>query len=121
MEALPFTNLTNLEIQNLYETGSDKLKRILDDSIYIKYIRQLVPYFQQTIPGSNYYVEDEFNSYTNKIKPKFSVFHSNIKSLNCHHKELIAYLHVLNLKFDCICLSEVWGTKLNSYQSILKF
>ena len=27
MEALPFTNLTNLEIQNLYETGSDKLKR----------------------------------------------------------------------------------------------
>ena len=91
MEALPFTNLTNLEIQNLYETGSDKLKRILDDSIYIKYIRQLVPYFQQTTPGSNYYVEDEFNSYTNKIKPKFSVFHSNIKSLNCHHKELIAY------------------------------
>ena len=107
MEALPFTNLTNLEIQNLYETGSDKLKRILDNSILPKYIRQLVPYFQQTIPGSNYYVEDEFNSYTNKIKSKFSVFHLNIRSLNCHHKELIAYLHVLNLKFDCICLSEV--------------
>ena len=33
---------------------------------------------------------------------------------------LIAYLHVLNLKFDCICLSEVWSTNLNSYQSILK-
>ena len=120
MEALPFTNLTNLEIQNLYETGSDKLKRILYNSILPKYIRQLVPYFQQTIPGSNYYVEDEFNSYTNKIKPKFSVFHLNIRSLNCHHKELIAYLHVLNLKFDCICLSEVWSTNLNSYQSILK-
>ena len=120
MEALPFTNLTNLEIQNLYETGSDKLKRILDNSILPKYIRQLVPYFQQTIPGSNYYVEDEFNSYTNKIKPKFSVFHLNIRSLNCHRKELIAYLHVLNLKFDCICLSEVWSTNWNSYQLILK-
>ena len=121
MESLLFTNPTILEIQNLYETESDKIKRIIDNSILPKYIRQLVPYFQQTIPGLLcYYVEDEFNSYTNKIKPNFSVFHLNIRSLNCHHKELIAYLHVLNLKFDCICLSEVWSTNLNSYQSILK-
>ena len=91
MEALLFTNFTNSEIQNLYETVSDKLKRITDMiSKLSKYIRQLVLYFQQTIPGSNYYVEDEFNSYTNKIEPKFSVFHLNIRSLNCHHKELIA-------------------------------
>ena len=74
MEALPFTNLTNLEIQNLYETGSDKLKRMIDNSIQPKYIRQLVPYFQQTIPGSNYYVEYEFNSYTNKINQNFLYF-----------------------------------------------
>ena len=86
MEALPFANLTNLEIQNLYETGSDKLKHILDNSILPKYHRQLVPYFQQIIPGSYYYGEHEFNSYTNKIKQKFSVFHLNIRSLNCHHK-----------------------------------
>ena len=76
-------------IQNLYETGSDKLKRITDDSILPKYIRHLVQYFQQTIPGSSYNVEDEFNSYKNKIKPKFSLFHSNIRSLNCHHKEFM--------------------------------
>ena len=40
--------------------------------------------------------------------------------MNCHHKESIAYLHVLNLKFDSICLSEVWSINLNSYQLILK-
>ena len=76
--------------------------------------------FKQSIPGSNYYVEDEFNLYANKIKPKFSIFHLNIKSLNCHHKELNTSIHILNLSFDCICISEVWSTNLNSYQSILK-
>ena len=52
-------------------------------------INQLGPYFANSIPGSNYYVEDEFNSY-------------------------------INLKFDCICLSEVWSTNLKSYQSIFQ-
>ena len=33
---------------------------------------------------------------------------------------IIAYLQLLNLKFDCICLSEVWSTNLNSYQSLLR-
>ena len=58
--------------------------------------------------------------YINKIRPRYSVFHLNIRSLNCHHKKLIAYLHLLNLKFDCICLSEVWSTNLKSYQSIFQ-
>ena len=79
-----------------------------------------MPYFQQVVPGSNYYLEDEFNSHINKINPKLSVFHSNIRSLSCHHKELVTYLQVLDLKFDCICLWEVWSTNLNSYKSIFQ-
>ena len=70
--------------------------------------------------GSNYYVEDEFNSYTKKLNTKFSVFHLNIRSLNCHLKEIIAYLQLLDLKFNCICLTEVWKTNLSSYQSIFE-
>ena len=58
-------------------------------------------YFQPIMLGSNYYVGDEFNSYTEKLDTKFSVL--NIRSLNCQHKEIIAYLQLLNLKFDCIC------------------
>ena len=72
------------------------------------------------MPGSNYYVEDEFNSHINKINTKLSVFHLNIRSLNCHYKELVTYLQLLDLKFDCICLSEVWSTNLNSYKSIFQ-
>ena len=68
-----------------------KLGKIISDSDLTKYMNQLIPYVQQTIPGSDYNVEDEFNSYTSKLNSKFSVFHLNIRSLNCHHKELIAY------------------------------
>ena len=41
--------------------------------------------------------------------------------MNCHRIELLVCLHVLNLKFDCICLSEVWSTNLTSCRSILKY
>ena len=33
---------------------------------------------------------------------------------------MIAYLQLLNVKFDCICLSEVWTTNLDLYQSIFE-
>ena len=120
MDTLPFAHLTSLELHNLFETGADKLRNIISDSKLPEYINQLIPYFQQTIPGRNYYVEHEFNSYTSKLNSKFSLFHLNIRSVNCHHKELIAYLQMLNLKFDCICLSEERSTNLNSYQSIVR-
>ena len=72
------------------------------------------------MPGTSYYVEDEFNSYTDKLNTKLSVFHLNIRSLNCHHKELIAYLQLLNVKLYYICLSEVLTTNLGLYESIFE-
>ena len=118
MNALPFAHLTNRELQNLFETGSDKLKSMIKNSKLPNHLKQIVPYFQQAVPGSNYYVEDEFNSHINQINSKLSVLHLNIRSLNCHHKELVTYLQLLDLKFDCICLSEVWSTNLNPYKSV---
>ena len=120
MDVLPFAQLTSLELQNLFETGSYKMKNVIKNSKLPKHIKQLIPYFENSIPGSNYYVEDKFNSYVSKINPRFSVFHLNIRSLSCHYKELIAFLQLLNLKFDCICLSEVWSTNLKSYDSIFQ-
>ena len=50
----------------------------------------------------------------------FSIFHMNIRSLNKHHKELVTYLSLLNMKFDCICLSEVWNYNLEFYRNIFQ-
>ena len=68
-----------------------------------------------------YYVENEFNAALKKYNDsKFSIFHTNIRSLNKHHKELVTYLSLLNMKFDCICLSEVWNYNLEFYRNILQ-
>ena len=77
MNALRFAGLTSLELRDLFEIGSNKLKNIISNSKLPNHIKQLIPYLQQTMPGTNYYVEDELNSYTDKINTKFSVFHLN--------------------------------------------
>ena len=56
MNNLPFERLTSLELRDLFETGSVKLNNIIRDSKLPNHIKQLMPYFQQAIPGSNYYV-----------------------------------------------------------------
>ena len=48
----------------------------------------------------------------------FSVFHINIRSLNKHHKELVTDLSLLNFKFDCICLTEIWNYNLKFCKNI---
>ena len=66
-----------------------------------------------------YFVEDEFNTnLKNCDDSKLSLFHLNIRSPNCHHKELSAYLPLLNKQVDCICLSEVWNYNLDLYKNI---
>ena len=78
MNALPFAGLTSLELRDLFETGSNKLKNIISNSKLPNHIKQLIPpYLQQTMPGINYYIEDELNSYTDKINTTFSVSRLN--------------------------------------------
>ena len=71
MNDLPFARLTSLELPDLFETGFVKLKNIISDSKLPNHMKQLIAYLQQTMPGSNYYVENEFNSYTKNLNTKF--------------------------------------------------
>ena len=45
MSALPFAGLTSLELRDLFETGSDKLKNISNDSKLPNHLKQLIPYY----------------------------------------------------------------------------
>ena len=49
MNDLPFAGLTSLELHHLFGTGSVKLKYIISDSKLPDHIKQLMPYFQQTV------------------------------------------------------------------------
>ena len=68
-----------------------------------------------------YYIENEFNATLKKYNDgKFSTFHMSIRSLDKHHKKLVTYLSLLNMKFDFICLNEVWNYNLQFYRNIFQ-
>ena len=48
----------------------------------------------------------------------FSIFHLNIQSLNKHHVELTTYISLLQIDFDCICLSEIDTFNIDFYKHI---
>ena len=55
MNELPFAGLTSLELCDLFETGSVTLKNIISDLKLPNHIKQLMPYFQQTVSGSSFF------------------------------------------------------------------
>ena len=70
----PFHELTDSEINDEFQTSSDKLKHIIENSILPKHIIWILP-FSNGVCQNKYFTEDEFNHLTYKINPKFSVFH----------------------------------------------
>ena len=56
---------------------------------------------------SHYYTVSELASLNIKVQD-FSIFHTNIRSLSCHHDELVSLLHASKKSFDVIGVSEIW-------------
>ena len=72
-------------------------------------------------PKFKYYQNHEFHKLKqNLTKPRtFSIFHTNISSINANHEYLEILLTNLDHKFDVIALSETWtsDSKQNSLKS----
>ena len=96
LSMLPFHNLSSQQIIDEFATSKDKLKEILENANLTKFLKPYKQLFSQVGINCEYFIEDEFNS---KLKDhndsRFSIFHLNIRSLNCHHKELKVYLSLL--------------------------
>ena len=116
---LPFANLTQKQIRDEFSTNQQKLKEVIKNSNLSTMLTPYKQIFSQVGLDCKYYVEEEFNAeLKNYNDSNFSVFHINIRSLNKHHKELVTYLSLLNFKFDCICLTEIWNYNLEFYKNI---
>ena len=116
LKFFPFSNLTSEQIPEEFLTSKQRLKEAIKKSNLGKFLKPYKDMYNQVAMECKYHVENEFNAtlkkYNNiilKYNVKFSIFHMNMRSLNKHHKELVTYLSLLNMKFDCICLSEVWN------------
>ena len=47
------------------------------------------------------------------------MFHVNIRSLNCHCRQLCQFLQLLCINFDVIVLSEIWSYNIDFYSHVL--
>ena len=119
LDIFPFYRLSNNQLQDEFATSKEKLKEILENANSQKFLKPYKQFFNQLGVDCKYFIEDEFNTnLKNCDDSTLSLFHLNICSLNCHHKELSAYLSLLNMHFDCICLSEVWNYNLDFHKNI---
>ena len=94
LQFLSYFNLSDLDLQNELQSSSEKLKSIIDNSTLPSYINQIIPSSNNF--QTKYLTEDDFNACMSTLNTKFSVFHLNIRSMNSHHGELLAYLQTLN-------------------------
>ena len=115
-ETLPFNGLTNIELYDEFMTSADKLKEVIENSTLPGFIKRFKSYFHQVGLDSKYFTKDNFYHSIKGYDTRFSVFHLNIRSLNKYHNDLIIHLSMLNMKFDVICLSEVWKYNLEFYK-----
>ncbi len=67
-----------------------------------------------------YYHTDHFNQTFHKFKPKFSLFHHNIRSLNKHRIELQMLLSSLNVDFQVIALTEIGKINAENHSKFFK-
>ncbi len=68
------------------------------------------------IQHSSYYDFEKFTSTLNNFKNKFSIFSSNIQSINAKNDELrifVKYLQKHNFIFNAICIQESWLSKVD--------
>ena len=59
-----------------------------------------------------YYTASELASFDTKAQG-YSIFHTNIRSLSCHHDEPVSFLQTSKKSFDVIGVSEMWHGKNN--------
>ena len=116
---MPFYNLTNFELIDIFEHGTDNS---FDQRKFHTFISKM----KNDLDGKNfsfdYYSETKFNSKIHKLKDRkngLSLFHINIRSLNHNQNKLLLYLETLNLEFDVIVLSEIWTQNIDFSAKIL--
>ena len=66
------------------------------------------------------YLEDFVSIANDLTNPSFSIFHTNISSLEAHFEELQSTLHTINLPFDVIGITETREQKQHSFKKNVK-
>ena len=92
------------------------------DLQFDSYIRSVSTHEVYQNLNVDYCSENEFNEKYGKLSSEniaLSIFHLNIRNLNANSSKLVQLLHIIDLKFDVIVLSEIWTYNIQFYSNIL--
>ena len=104
---LPFYGLNNCEFRQLIEPDSNRLARMIKDSHFKEHIMRIL---EQNMPIMNecqYYTEERLRNVIEHNKFELSILHLNIRSMDKHLGELMAFIANLDFNFDVIALTEI--------------
>jgi hypothetical protein len=118
LRALPFFCIDDNLLRELQCTDHD-IKSRLNEFGLREYLSGLNVNSIDKI-NANYYSVERFNSTFQKsnASSELSVFHLNIRSLNCNNRGLVSFLAEIDRKFDVIVVSEPWSINLNFYANL---
>ena len=107
------TNIQNFipsPVSNEYKLILNHLDTEHDyNEIYLEDFEENFYHYHSLKPNFKYYETHDFHLMKNKVKNTFSLFHSNICSLQYNGDNLHNLLASLEFKFDVIALSETWN------------
>ena len=116
---LPFFILSNSEL--IVELQVNKYAILEENSILLNYVKSTSTSGILHQLNFRYVTETQFNACfsTEKNNVELAVFHVNIRSLNCHCRQLCQFLQLLCINFDVIVLSEIWSYNIEFYSHVL--
>ncbi len=113
---LPFYKLTKAELLNEIQTTNQKIQEQLNNQNFTKYIQSQTPQSTIMTKKCKYYNIEDIPKLTNKANSKqkatrsntqTNIVHFNIRSLDKHFSELMAFNTQTKEKFQYIALSEI--------------
>jgi len=117
---LPFFNLTNIELFNTLETVESYIKTCLQDMSFPKHLQSTLPDSSILKQTCKYYTTEQFYTLNKKITNlDTKLLHLNIRSLDAHYGELLAFHESVGGDFDFIALTEIGPKNLESRRAML--
>ena len=120
LDALPFNNLVNYDIELLFENSKTRIQKLMTDHRLTEYIKEqkLSNMLNSTdYTSCKYYDEEEFIKLG--IANHLNVFSLNIRSLPKHGGELSNFINSLKHEFHVIILTEIGARNLSLAENLL--
>ena len=121
LNVLPFKNLSNYDIELLFENSKIRIQKLMSDHRLITFLKEqkLSNIFNSNdYTSCEYYDEEEFVRLQEGIE-SLKVFSLNIRSLPLNGGQLVNFLNLLKSEFHIIILTEIGAKNLSLVENLI--